>query len=338
VSPNEVLAAWRNARERVELDYIALDLGAYRGGATPTGDEIRAFAGAQVAKIKSFYDARAFEYKRPAQVRARHILLTVPPGAPTGDEAKIQARAEALAAEARKPGADFEKLARENSADPGSRDKGGDLGWLSPGQTVKVFDEAAFGAKEKQIVGPLKSEFGWHILRVEEKRPALDRKLDEVKDEIARRLVTDEKAKAAAEKVARTLLEAARGSKDFGSLPLPAKASRGTTAAFTREAVEVPGLGASAALIQTAFALTPAAPVAPSAVTVGEKLAVVRLRSRTPAPEKPSDADLLPIRVRLLTAKREQAVTLWIQGERMQAEREKAIARNQEVLKGLMGG
>jgi peptidyl-prolyl cis-trans isomerase D len=292
VSRDEVLAAWRSAREKVTLDYIALDLGAYRGGARPRTTRSRPSPPAQAARSRA--TTRAFEYKRPAQVRARHILLTIPPGTPAGDEAKIRVRADALAAEARKPGADFGKLARENSADPGSRDKGGDLGWLSPGQTVKVFDQAAFGAKEKQIVGPVRSEFGWHILRIEEKRPAVDRKLDEVKDEIARQLVTDEKAKAAAEKAARTLLDAARGGKDFGSLPLPAKATRGTTAAFTREATEVPGLGASETLIQTAFALTPAAPVAPSTVTVGEKLAVVRLRSRIC--RKPSDADLLPIR------------------------------------------
>ncbi len=338
VTRDEVLAAWRNAREKVELDYVAFDLAAYRGALAPTDAEIKAFAVKQAAQIKSHYDTHAFDYKRPAQVHVSHILLAVPAGAPAADQTKIQARAQALATEARKPGADFAKLARDNSADPGSRGHGGDLGWLSPGQTVKPFDEAAFGAKEKEIVGPLKSTFGWHILRVEEKRPAVDRKFEEVKDEIARKLATEEKARAAADKDARALLQAARGAKDFRSLPLPPKGSRGTTGAFTRDAIEVPGLGASGTLVQVAFALTPAVPVAPNVVTVGDKLAVVRLRSRSPAPEQPSGGDLLPIRERLLATKRQQALTLWIQGERARAEKEKAIARNQAVLKELMGG
>ncbi len=338
VSRDEVLAAWRNAGEKIDLDYVAFDLDAYRKAAAPTEAEIKAFAARSADPIKRYYETHAFEYKRPAQVHARHILLAVPAEAPAADQAKIQTRAEALAGEARKPGADFAKLARENSADPGSRDKGGDLGWLSPGQTVKPFDEAAFGAREKDIVGPVKSNFGWHIILVEEKRPALDQPIGAVKEGIARKLLIEEKSGAAAAKDADALLAAAKTAKDLGSIALPAKASRGTTGNFSRDAIEVPGLGASGTLVQTAFALTPASPVAPQAVTAGDRLAVLRLRSRTPAPANPTDTDLLPVRERLLTSKRQQAVTLWIQGERARAEAEKNLARNQDIVKELVGG
>ena len=338
VTRDEVLAAWRNAREQTALDFVAFDLAAYRRAAAPSDAEVKAFADKQTAEIKHYHDTHAVEYKRPAQVHARHILLAVPAEAAPADQKIVQARAEGLAAQARTPGADFANLARKNSADPGSRDKGGDLGWLSPGQTVKAFDEAAFGAKAGEIVGPVKSEFGWHIIRVEDQRPALDRSLEDAKDEIARELVIEAKGLAAATKDAEALLRGARGGKDFGSLALPARAIRGTTGVFTRDAIEVPGLGASGTLVQTAFTLTPASPLAPTVETVGDRLAIVRLRTRTPAPEKPSDADLLPVRERLLTAKRQQAVTLWIQGERTHAEKEKEIARNQDVMKELRGG
>jgi len=338
VSRGEVLAAWRSAREKIVLDFVAFDLPAYRAAAAPSDAEIKAFAGKQAAKIKSDYAAHAFDYKRPAQVHARHILIAIPAGAPAEDQKKIQARAETIATQARKPGAEFARLARETSADPGSKGKGGDLGWLSPGQTVKPFNDAAFAAKPGEIVGPVKSQFGWHIILVEQKRPPLDRKLEEVKGEIARKLLTEEKTKAAAAKDAEALLASAKGAKDLSSLPLPRNASRGTSGPFTREAIEVPGLGASGTLVQTVFTLTPEAPLAPGVVTVGDKLVVARLRSRTPAPTPSSDADLLPIRERLLTMKRQQAVQMWIQAERARAEQKKEIARNQEVLKDLMGG
>ena len=95
-------------------------------------------------------------------VRASHILLNQVTGA---DSLKIIQKAKELAQEARN-GADFAELARKNSQDLGSASAGGDLGWGTKGTWVKPFEEAVFKAKVGQIVGPIRTPFGWHIIKV----------------------------------------------------------------------------------------------------------------------------------------------------------------------------
>jgi peptidyl-prolyl cis-trans isomerase D len=81
-------------------------------------------------------------------------------------------------------GADFGALAAKHSDDPGSKDKGGDLGWFGRGQMVPEFEEAVFGAKPGEILGPVRSQFGYHIIKVEGFRPKRQRPFDEVRDEV----------------------------------------------------------------------------------------------------------------------------------------------------------
>jgi parvulin-like peptidyl-prolyl isomerase len=95
-------------------------------------------------------------------IRASHILLNFVPGA---DSVKILQRAKDIAKQARS-GADFAKLARENSQDYGSAMQGGELGWNKKGAWVKPFEEAAFKARSGEVVGPVRTQFGWHIIKV----------------------------------------------------------------------------------------------------------------------------------------------------------------------------
>lgn len=118
--------------------------------------------------VKAYYDDHAVQYKRP-QVRARHILV------------KDEAEANAIYAEI-KGGADFAKLAAEKSVDPGSAKEGGELGWFEKGRMVKEFAEAAFAANAGDVIGPVKTQFGFHIIEVEEKRESIP--VAEVSDKI----------------------------------------------------------------------------------------------------------------------------------------------------------
>jgi len=95
-------------------------------------------------------------------VRASHILFQADPGV---DSVKVRARAQDAARQAR-GGADFAALARANSADPGSASNGGDLGWFTRGRMVKEFDEACFKARVGEVVGPVRTSFGWHVIKV----------------------------------------------------------------------------------------------------------------------------------------------------------------------------
>lgn len=124
------------------------------------------------AAVRTFYDGHP-EMFREKQVHARHILVA--------DEAK----AKAILARAFS-GEDFGALARENSQDPGSGPNGGDLGWFGKGQMVPEFETAAFGATLGTVVGPVKSQFGWHLIQVLEARENVP--FDEVKDGIRAQL------------------------------------------------------------------------------------------------------------------------------------------------------
>lgn len=127
-------------------------------------------------KLKTFYDEAVKGLPKEEEARARHILV------PTENEAKdIAARL--------KKGEDFAKLATELSKDPGSGKQGGDLGYFTKDRMVKEFADTAFALKTGEVSAPVKSQFGWHIIKLEDKRTKEPPKLDEVKEELSRYLV-----------------------------------------------------------------------------------------------------------------------------------------------------
>jgi len=147
-------------------------------------------------KIKKRYDELAAKYKPEDEVRARHILV------PAEAEAKDLLKQ-------LKDGADFAKLAAEKSRDTGSSKQGGDLGYFPRGAMVKPFADAAFGMKTGEVSEkPVKTDFGYHIIKVEDRRKSSAPPLAEVKDQIAAQveqelvaqLVKDLEAKAKIER------------------------------------------------------------------------------------------------------------------------------------------
>ncbi|RYG75363.1 hypothetical protein EON80_00880 [bacterium] len=120
--------------------------------------------------IATFYRANLKEFTIPAGVKARHILLAINPNAPAPEKERVKKRAMELIKQL-KDNADFAALAKANSDDPSNKDKGGDLGAFTRGQMVPAFETAAFAAQVGAIVGPITTDFGLHILRVDEKIP-----------------------------------------------------------------------------------------------------------------------------------------------------------------------
>ncbi len=139
------------------------------------------------AQIAEYYAAHANEFQRAEEVRASHILVG-PAG--EGEEARraAAARARALYARAIAPGADFAALAREASDDPGSKDSGGDLGWFGRGRMVKEFEEAVFALKVGEVSQPVESQFGFHVIKLTDRRGAGQQSLEEVREIIRQRL------------------------------------------------------------------------------------------------------------------------------------------------------
>ncbi len=121
-------------------------------------------------ELKMFYDQNLDKFKSGEQIRASHILV------------KREQEAQAVLDQLKKGGT-FEELAKTKSADT-SAAKGGDLGWFGKGNMVPAFEKAAFGLKEGQLSGIVKSDFGYHIIKLTGKRAAGTRSLDEVKEQI----------------------------------------------------------------------------------------------------------------------------------------------------------
>ncbi|MBI3089791.1 MAG: peptidylprolyl isomerase [Candidatus Tectomicrobia bacterium] len=134
----------------------------------------QAQASVDEAEARKYYDAHRSEFHSPEQVSARHILL------------KSREEADRLLQEVRR-GGDFVNLARKYSTGP-SAPKGGDLGWFGRGKMVPEFEETVFKLKPGEVSDIVKTQFGYHIIKLEKRRPAVDKNFDEVKESIRTRL------------------------------------------------------------------------------------------------------------------------------------------------------
>lgn len=149
------------------------------------------------AQIKKYYDDNQASFKQGEQVRVRHILIKFDTAQEKVGRTDAQAKKEILAIlDQINKGADFATLAKEKSEDTGSKDKGGEY-TFSRGQMVKEFEDAAYSLKVGQITQqPVKTIYGYHIIKLEEKIPAKQRTFDEVKDELKSSLPLQKKQEA----------------------------------------------------------------------------------------------------------------------------------------------
>ncbi len=152
---------------------------------------LRAKIGPQVKVTEEDLKAAYTQYARmeseDMEVHARHILIQVDAKATPEQVEAARKRAEAIAAEARRPGMDFSALARARSEGP-SKDEGGDLGWFKRGVMVPAFEKVAFTLKDGEVSEPVRTQFGWHILKVEERRAVDVAPYEKVKAELEGKL------------------------------------------------------------------------------------------------------------------------------------------------------
>lgn len=151
------------------------------------------------AEVKAHYDQNTKNYSTDEQRRASHILLNLKKDAAEAEVKAVNAKAEALLAQVRKDPSQFAKLAKENSQDPGSAERGGDLDFFARGAMVKAFDETAFKLKEGEISGLVQTDFGIHIIQLTAIKPAAVKSLDEVKAQLISDIKKQKAGKAYAE-------------------------------------------------------------------------------------------------------------------------------------------
>lgn len=213
VTPKEVEEEVARRSQRAKVEYVAFEPAKFTSKVTVTPEEIKSHyernlgqftdpakrsldlivadeektaASIQVpeATLRQAYQARLDEYRTPERVRVRHILIKTQ-GKPESEHAKAKAQIEDVLKQL-KAGGDFAALAKKVSEDTGSGAKGGDLDWVSRGQTVKNFEDAAFSLKPNELSGVVTTEYGYHILQVTAKEQARVKPFEEVRAELVK--------------------------------------------------------------------------------------------------------------------------------------------------------
>ena len=176
--------------EQASIEYLVLDIEAAKKNISVSE-----------ADLKTYYEQNTARFGTKEERRASHILITAPASAPAADRAKAKAKAEQLLAEVKKAPATFADVARKNSQDPGSAEKGGDLDFVTRGAMVKPFEDAMFALKKGDISDVIETEFGYHIIRLADIKPAVVPPFEQVRatieNEVRAQQATQEFAKAA---------------------------------------------------------------------------------------------------------------------------------------------
>jgi peptidyl-prolyl cis-trans isomerase D len=209
-SPVEIQQEFKSQNEKMKLDYALIKPEDLEGKITPPDSEIKAYYEQNKAKfqipekrvvryalldltqlrqntvvsddeLKVVYQQNIQQFQVPNRVHVEHILLLTT-GKTDAEVAEIRKKAEDVLAQARKKGANFEDLAKKYSEDPGSKAKGGDVGWVLPGQMVPEFEKASFSLNKGDISDLIKTQYGFHIIKVLDKETAHTKTFDEVKD------------------------------------------------------------------------------------------------------------------------------------------------------------
>jgi peptidyl-prolyl cis-trans isomerase D len=212
VGPDELQDEFRYRNEKIKLDYALIKPEDLAAKINPDEAEIKAayeknkskylvpekrvvrYALADVNQIRQStqvsddelkvqYQQDIQQYQVPNRVHVDHILLMTVGKTPAEVE-EIHQKAEDVLKQANKKGANFEELAKKYSEDPGTKDKGGDLGWITQGQTVPEFEKVAFSLPKGSISDLVKTQYGFHIIKVLDKETAHTKTFDEVKDSI----------------------------------------------------------------------------------------------------------------------------------------------------------
>jgi peptidyl-prolyl cis-trans isomerase D len=309
VSDQDVRDAYRQQGTKIKFDYAVINAEDLRKQINPTDAELQAFFKQNAARYKDavpetrklayfalkptdvpsgvapvtnqqvdqYYQQHQKDFQVPEEVKVRHILIKVPTGADAKTDAAAKQKAEDLLKQI-KAGGDFDALAKANSDDPGSKEQGGELGMIQRGVTVPAFEQAAFALQPGQISDLVKTQFGYHILNVEEKQTAHLKPLEEVKGQILATLTRQQESDQQASYAQQLATEAAKS-----GLAKTAEAHhlQVVTTDYLQQNAVLPGLADGSKLLTQSFSAK--AGSAPQVSGTGDGFAVFQLEDVKPA-------------------------------------------------------
>jgi peptidyl-prolyl cis-trans isomerase D len=295
---------------KAELEFVSVPVEELvEANKIPSAD-VKAFVAdaANATKVKDYFESHKDKYETREQVKARHILIKAKAGDAEAEK-KALAKIEDIAKRAKSE--DFGKLAKEFSEDPGSKEKGGLLGLFARGQMVKEFEDAAFAANVNSVTAPVKTEYGYHLIQVLEKKPAQSRTFDEVRDEIAEGLMAKDRSRAELEK-----LQAALKSGDAAAVNkfvLDHKLKWENTGAFSVDAEAIPKIGPSDEAMRLAFSLSADKPLASELVRQGSTAFLLRYKAPAVVKEDAKAGEQGDMMAELMASRRgEDALGQWL--------------------------
>jgi len=277
ISDSEVEREYKQRNEKVKLQIVPVTADAFRDKVTVSDADVAAHYTAHSAEyrvgeqrkikyllldreqarlkvtippneIQRFYNDNIQQYQTPEQVRASHILFETA----GKDDAEVKKRAEDVLKQA-KGGADFAELAKKYSEDKGSKVNGGDLDYFGRGRMVPEFEKVAFEMMPGQISDLVKSQFGYHIIKVVDKKPASTRTLDEVRPQIQQQLALETADQRITDQ-ARNLEKQIKTADDIAKVAKEAGLISQESGLFQKND-PVPGLGAAPEVAAEAFRL-----------------------------------------------------------------------------------
>ena len=228
-------AEYRKGEQR-KIKYVLIDRDQLRAKVTVTPQE-----------IESYYNSNVQQFQTPEQVRASHILIKTD----GKNEADAKKQADDILKQAKAPGADFAALAKKYSEDDGSKANGGDLDYFTRGRMVPEFEQAAFAMQPGQISDLVKSQFGFHIIKVVDKKPPATRSLDEVRAQIQQTLAAQRVEQQITDRT-RDLDARVTKPADLDTVGKEQGATVAESAFFARED-PIPGLGPAPEVAAQAF-------------------------------------------------------------------------------------
>ncbi|MDJ0789627.1 MAG: peptidylprolyl isomerase [Myxococcota bacterium] len=332
ISEAEILDSLRFAREEVKLVLAKLRFDQVDEAQPVDEADLSAVLGEQAEEIRQEYERRLSEFDQPEQVRARHILFRVDETANEADEAGVLERVKAAQTRLDE-GADFADLALELSDDPGSQARGGDLGFFARGAMVKPFEDVAFSAEPGVVSEPVRSAFGFHLIRVEEKKAAqvipYETARDQIAEERARKETARREARQRAESLSALVAEGiplVDAARDEGlTLERPDPMLR-------RADGYVPGLGSAPGVMAAAFQLDPGASDATIHEAADAFVLISVVERTTPSDEELSEA-LETQRENLTNQRRNQTEGAWITALEAELLEKGELAQNLDLLR-----
>ncbi|MGZ3457251.1 MAG: peptidylprolyl isomerase [Archangium sp.] len=311
----------------------------------PSAADLGAYKQAHEKDIKDDFEANKAVYQQPERIHARQILIKLAPNATPEQKAKALERAQALLKDV-EGGKDFAEVAKASSEDPGTKANGGDLGWVERGNWDPALASAAFALEPGKVTQPIETKYGIHLVKVEEKKPAQDKKLEEVQDQIATTLYKREKAKDLAKAEAQKALAAVKGGKTLTAMFPPEKEQPALlrfetetrpeavqTDTFNAASANVPHLGPAPDVLTAVFA-TKGPQVLDQVFPVGEGFVVAQVTER----QLPDDANFAQkkeeLRKQAQQAKQYEVTDSYLQALRKTGQ----VETNSSILEQVAGG